>query len=286
MINLTKIFICPLKGAKASSVSDATITTGGLVGDRQFAVVVEADSPKGERVMSAISRKEVPSLALIGVELLGNQLVFSFPQRPRVKFSFDKDQGDQIDVTCFRHHYVGSDMGDEIGNWLTSVLGSYKGKVLRLAKFLRHKRITYPQYAANAVPSGFYDRHPLTVVSSTSMEALNREMMKNGYSAVEVERFGPTLVFDGIEPFEEHRLGGLKSGEFILRLDEPVVRCGFVAIDPKTSVRDEANGLTRALKSLDIVGDNSATFGMCASLLSPRATESIQVGQEFDPRLN
>src|SRR5689334_10007635 len=69
MIQLTGVFIYPVKGLRGCAVPAAEIDQLGIVGDRRFMVVDESGR--------FLSQRTLPRMALIGTELVGEQLRLS-----------------------------------------------------------------------------------------------------------------------------------------------------------------------------------------------------------------
>ncbi|XP_050234564.1 uncharacterized protein LOC126682841 [Mercurialis annua] len=228
---ITVIYVHPLKSCKAISVRQAPITPTGLRWDRNWMVVNE----KGR----AVTQRVAPKLALIDVELpheafvedwepaQNSYMVIKGPGMPELKVSLAKPEETSDGVKLWE--WCGSvlDEGAEAAKWFSD----YIGKPSRLVRFNSGSE-TRPvaQYAPehNVL---FSDFGPYLVASQGSLDELNKHL-KEG---VLMNRFRPSIVVDGCEPFAEDLWKDIKINKFAFGSVKLCARCKIPSINQETA---------------------------------------------------
>jgi hypothetical protein len=120
------------------------------------------------------------------------------------------------------------DQGDAAARWVTEAIG-VDARFLRIAPVL--DRRANPEYAGTTLaPVSFADGFPMLIVNFASLEYLNSKMPE----PVPLERFRPSIVLDGLEPFAEDRIAALEFDNVTLRLVKPCTRCVITSTDQQT----------------------------------------------------
>jgi uncharacterized protein YcbX len=158
------------------------------------------------------------------------------------------------------------DMGDLAAQWFSDFLG----RKLRLVRFdpeqkrLSNKRWTSGIDAENA----FSDGYPLLVASNASLAELNRRLQARGQAPVEMRRFRPNLVLEGLDPHGEDFLDELRfdaaEGPVRLKLAKPCVRCEIPNVDLHTAETGSEPLATLTTYRADPRVDGGITFAMNA----------------------
>lgn len=111
---------------------------------------------------------------------------------------------------------------------------------------------------------GAFDTFPLSLISCQTLAALGALVGRS----LEVERFRPNLVIDGLdgEPYQEDAWVGatIRIGALRIRVDKRDRRCVMVNVDPATSARDPA-----ILRTITRV--RQACLGVYGSIVTPGA---------------
>ncbi len=291
MSRLTQIRSWPVKGAASVQFEQALVTSGGVLGDRRFAVAFSDKDTVSGATMRTLSRAQLPGLVELKLEFIDTAFVLRHPSASDFEVSLAASAGSELVAACYRHAYFAADLGQGVSRWLTGIFGEQEDSPLRFLQYTRYHSSRDKggpggkQYLGLSSPTGFIDRYPFTIVSEASLAKLNEELVANEQAPVTMDHFGPTFVIDGLEAFEEHSLSAVHIGDIELRLHEPVDRCPYVSVDPQEAERDRKGQVLRVLRKMDVIGLGKAIFSHCASAV-PQETWSqlsrVHVGQEVE----
>ena len=170
----------------------------------------------------------------------------------------------------------GFDEGDDASRWLTDVLGTYGGSVLRLVRFDQEGERPVPKKYLDGVhaESAFSDQFPYLITSWESLSKLNTGLSENDSFEVSMNRFRPNIVLKGLPNVEMMTSSNLvceKSGyQFGLR--KPCKRCKITTIDQDTGLIENPKEPLATLAKLKFSEEkNGAFFGQNAILLGENA---------------
>lgn len=260
------LHVYPFKSARGLSPSRVSAGPLGFDGDRTFLAV---DAATGEFV----SQRTHPQLARVVTRLDETHLELDVPGFPTTRLARASDPAARsLELTLWEDRVTAEDAGDEVAARLSTFLGI----AVRVGRFgARTKRPVDPRYAGPDDRATFADGFPVLVATTGSLEAVAREASRFAPTLqVDMRRFRPNLVIDGLEAFEEERLVEVHAGEVVLRLVKPCTRCLMVDVDPETG--RPANGVLKALAHVHTVGSN-VLFGLNALVVRPG---NVAVGDE------
>lgn len=259
-LRLASLHLYPIKSCAGIDVDEALLVETGLELDRAWMLVDEH--------AEFVSQRELPRLALIRPALGRHDLVVRAPGMLALHLALDSAEG-ATRVRVWDDSVAAYDMGDLAAQWFSD----FAGKSLRLVRFdpeqrrLSDRRWTADIEAENAFSDGF----PLLVVSSASLAALNRRLGQRGTAPVEMARFRPNLVLDGLDAHGEDFIDEVRfqtsEGVVRLRLVKPCVRCRIPDVDPATGERGDEPGATLASYRADDRIGGGVTFGMNAVIV-------------------
>jgi len=265
LVTITGLFIYPVKSLQGISLQQARLRQQGLKYDRQWMITDE----KGR----FITQREIPQFAFIETKLTDNALVLSMKEQGEVAISLmrELEQSDSEDVIVFRDRCKAFDEGDEVANWLQAALDGFTKKKLRLKRFdTSQKRPVEPDVIKERADTYFADAYPLLICNESSLEGLNQQLIKNGYGAVEMKRFRPNIVVNGISSFLEHRITELADQDSnpLLGLRKPCQRCKITTINPETSsISNPKEPLASLMEVNQLESLSGAYFGENAIVL-------------------
>lgn len=273
---ISRLLLYPVKGCRGTALRAARLAPTGLavgdIGDREWVVVDD----HGE----FLSQRELPRMALIETSLSSTSLRLSAPGMLTLDLPFESE-GDVIRVRVWDDELDGVTQGDLVDRWLTDFLG-HRARLIRfdpLAKRLSQRRYT----GATAAPYKFADAFALLVMSEGSLADVNARLKAKGQAPVDIDRFRPNIVIDGVESFEEDYARDLRVGDAVLELVKPCVRCTVPSVDPTTGEQGTEPGDT-----LVTYRNNSAaggvTFGVNA-IVAHGAGAELRVGDPVDVTL-
>lgn len=258
---LGAVSIHPIKSCAGIAVEQALLIETGLDLDRHWMLVDAA----GEFV----SQRELPRMALVQPALRGQEMVLRAPGMLALHVALDAVEAPRK-VRVWNDVVAAYDMGDLAAQWF----GDFLHEKLRLVRFdpeqrrLSNRRWTGEIEAENA----FSDGYPILVIGSASLAELNRRLAAQGLAEVEMRRFRPNLVLEGLDAHAEDWVDELAidvgSGRTVrLKLVKPCARCPIPNVDPATAETSPEPLATLSGYRADARVDGAITFGMNAVIV-------------------
>ena len=269
--SVESLHIHPVKSCAGIAVQRSLLVETGLDLDRAW-MLVDAQG-------LFVTQRELPRLALVQPALRGDEILLRAPGMLGLHLAVDRAESPRR-VQVWDDWVPAWDMGDLAAQWFSD----FSGQALRLVRFdpehrrLSEQRWTVPHTGQTAFADGF----ALLVVSSASLAELNRRLALLGMAPVDLRRFRPNLVLDGLQPHDEDHVEWLEidtaQGTARLKLVKPCTRCSIPGVDPDTGT--QGFELVDALASYrrDARVDGAATFGMNAIVVDGAGFE-LQTGQ-------
>jgi uncharacterized protein YcbX len=244
------IAIAPVKSLGLTHPDSIELQPARVPGNHEF-FLVDADNRLfvGQRFGGLVS---------IATELDGDELTFRFPDGAIV--SGVVADGDRVDTDFYGFRTV--EGNEVVGPWSEAV-SSYVGQPVRLIR---------------ARAGDGYDVTPVSIVSTASIERLNRETGE----PVDPRRFRMLLQVDGCEAHEEDTWTRVAIGEAIVRIGSqlggPLPRCAVITQNPDSGKRDLDT--LRLIKRYRGQEHDGIMFGVYASVEQPGR---VKLGDAVDP---
>ncbi len=275
---LASVHAYPIKSCGGVTLREGLLIETGLDLDRAWMVV--------DRHGDMLTQREWPRMALVQCTLKASELVLRAPGMLALHLRLDTVEK-ATDAQVWNDRVKAYDMGDLAGQWFTDFLQPETrapGAGLRLVRFdPDHQRVCDPQWTgALSAQTAFADAYPLLVANTASLHDLNRRLAAAGTAPVDMQRFRPNLVLDGLPAFDEDHTLELfiqtAEGEVELRIVKPCIRCSMPNIDPTTArPSPEVADMLASYRSDPRVG-GAVTFGMNAIVV--RGVEhTLKAGQ-------
>ena len=259
-VTVRSVHVYPIKSCAGVTPADALLAETGFDLDRAW-MVTDPD-------FTFVSQRELPRMALIQPVLKSEEMILRAPGMLALHIALDR-----VEAPCRARVWndtVGAfDMGELCAQWFSDFLG----RPLRLVRFdPEGRRIADRTWTGDVeADTSFQDGFPLLVVSSASLDELNRRLAASGEPPVTLARFRPNLVLDGLEAHDEDHLDEIvidtAGGPARLKLVKPCSRCPIPDIDPVSAVPGHAVGDALAAYRSDPRLDGALTFGMNAIVL-------------------
>ena len=222
-IELSGIFIYPVKSLRGVALQDAPLVNGRLVGDRTWLLV-----NRFERFMHM---RDYPQMARVETTITERGLTVRTDTMPSLEIEASSGlPGDLSGVThvrLWRRSAPVVAVGSHADAWFSRALGV----ACRLMAFV-------PDAAALNVPSyevhsSLQDATPFHLTSEASLADLNARMA----TPIPMKRFRPNLVVRGAAPYAEDRWKTIAVGDTVLRWIKPCTRCVATTTDQETGER-------------------------------------------------
>ena len=222
-MELTGIFIYPVKSLRGVRLDDAPLLDGRLVGDRTWLLV-----NKFGRFMHM---RDYPQMTRVEATITERGLTVRTDTMPSLEIEPPPTSlGHSSDVThvrLWRRSAPVVAVGTHADEWFTRALGV----ACRLMAFV-------PDAAALNVPSyevhsSLQDATPFHLTTEESLADLNGRMTM----PIPMNRFRPNLVVRGAAPYAEDRWKAIAIGDTVLRWIKPCTRCVATTTDQETGER-------------------------------------------------
>lgn len=263
-VRIESLAFYPIKGCRRIARETVELLSSGIRHDREWLIVDAKDA--------FITQRTDPVLATLATALTADALTVDAPGRSTLTVPLTC-RGHRRAVRIWRDTCDANDMGDEAGEWFSSIVG----RPVRLVRFAPDGiRNADPTYARDDhAPVKFADAYPVLVTQTASLAALNAALDE----PLPMTRFRPNIVLDGLQPFEEDRIDTLRIGAVLLRLAKPSTRCIVTTTDQVTGERgvEPLPTLKKMRWNRELKG---VTFGENATVLQPgtlRIGDAVEV---------
>jgi uncharacterized protein YcbX len=265
-VRIASLHVYPVKGARGTTLEHAELFASGIRNDRRF-MVIGADG-------AFVTQRRHPSMALVDVAIAGDHMTVAVAgmtasvalaplhlQRPRCRVRIWDDEVDAVDV------------GGEGAELFSDYLGERCSLVFMPPDVIRPVKAPYGRTNDRV---GFADGFPVLVASLSSLADLNARLQQNGMEPVPMDRFRPSIVVEGGEPFAEDKAPMAHFGSVVLRMPKRCGRCQVTTVDQMTGATSKEPLRTLASYRTDA---NKVNFGMNAIPdLATDASAVIHVG--------
>ncbi len=256
----------PIKSCAGVHSDRLDVGSRGFLYDRDWLVV---DS-KNE----ALTQREYPKMAMIKAavsnngsfshtgngEPVGGMLELNAPSMPPLHVDVLRESGkEELPVTVWKADCFAFDQGDAASKWLSTYLDA-EVRLLRVSEQPDHGRTVKVKGEFKGEKQvAFADMFPFQLISAASLEELNRRLEK----PLAMNRFRPSIVIDGCEPFEEDRWREIRVGSIRMIIDSPCARCVLTTIDQESGEKgvEPLRELSKFRKEED---GNKTLFGQYA----------------------
>lgn len=215
-MNLSSLWIYPLKAVRGLALDEAVAETRGLAGDRRWMLVDEAGR--------FLSQRSHPRLALVTTQFTEDGLLVAADGLAALPVP-RPDAAPSLDVTVWGDTVPAIPVSDEADAWFSR----YLGVPCRLVYMPEQaRRPVDPAYASGDHHVSFADGFPILLIGTASLADLNARLD----TPVTMQRFRPNLVVETDQPFVEDTWRRIQLGEVVLDLVKPCARCTVTTIDP------------------------------------------------------
>ena len=265
MIQVTDIYIYPVKSLKGIPLGESETGLRGLKYDREW-MITDSD-------YQFLTQREIEAMATITVSISRNCLLLQSKDGDELKVDLNVERGGSVKASIWNDTCDVYDEGEVASYWLTDELGYWQGKTLRLVRFCSHgKRPVPAKYLhGREAESAFSDQFPFLITSWNSLQKLNEGLTENGKQEVTMDRFRPNIVVGDIDSIENKTLLDLacQDSNYEFGLRKPCKRCKITTISQDSGEIIDFKEPLATLTSLGFSDDShGAYFGQNAILLS------------------
>lgn len=254
---ISRLHLYPLKSGASIDVKTAKVESDGLWGDRRMMVVDENGA--------CLTSRRFPDLLKLHCSFEGDMIVLSARGMDAVAFSRSAlDVSPYLAATIWGEDIEVLDAGDAVAKRLSDFIGHPCRLVLQGARTVR----PLPERPGTV---NLADTAPLLLIGTASLAELNLHLD----TPVEMARFRPNIVIEGVEPFDEDQWATLRIGEVEFETMGPCDRCMVTTLDPESGNVRADNEPLATLSKRRRGEDGKPYFGQ---FLQPRSTGRIHAG--------
>jgi hypothetical protein len=221
-IQLSGIYIYPIKSAAGISLKTAEVGNRGLQYDRRWMLVDETGK--------FLSQRQLPRMALITVQLEGYQLVVKAPNREILSIPLHIESSERIPVQVWNDVCDAIPVGEEVSQWFSEFLEISCQLVYMPDNSFRP---VDSRYARHNEQVSFTDGFPFLLISQASLQDLNERLDE----PIPMNRFRPNLVISGCEAFAEDSWHLIHIGSIPFHVVKPCERCSITTVDQAQGIR-------------------------------------------------
>jgi len=248
-MNVTQLFIYPVKSLRGIAVPAADVDALGFVGDRRF-LVVDANN-------QFLTQRTLPRMALIETALSAQDLILRAPHGGSCAVPLRASEpAALLSVRIWKSEgLLAEDCGVEVAVWLSDFL-RHPCKLVRIGEnFVRP--VLKPDQARVGDVVNFADAHPFMILSEASLADLNARLDE----PLPVNRFRPSFVVDGCDAFAEDTWKRFRIGHVNFRTAGPCARCIITTTNQLTAERGKEPLTTLARYRRDPEDPTDVNFG-------------------------
>ncbi|MHA8071298.1 MOSC domain-containing protein [Aquirufa ecclesiirivi] len=244
-LEITQLFIYPIKSLGALPLKEAHVDIQGLAGDRRFMLVDEHGK--------FITQRSRPDLTRFQLRAHPDGFLVEDKQTGQTKcLSSSVQLGESMPVELWDDHLEARLVLEDWSPWFSHLLNE-KVYLVQLSKdtprFMPEKYQT-----PLSKESSFADALPILLCSEASYEALEKELGDQ----VDRLRFRPNIIVSGATAFEEDRWKQIQVGNVQLMGAKPCARCQLITVHPQQGTIQKE--VLSALSQIRKIG-NKVYFG-------------------------
>ncbi|HEY8927910.1 MAG TPA: MOSC N-terminal beta barrel domain-containing protein [Mucilaginibacter sp.] len=225
MLQVSELFIYPIKSLSGISLTRAKITATGFEYDRRWLLVDEHNN--------FITQREYHQMALLAVSIedSGLRVTHKFNKASVfVPFNDASKEYEKVVVRIWDDICEAEFVSIEADEWFSKMLG-LKCRLVYMPDSTR--RIVDQRYAPDDSITSFADAFPFMMIGQASLDELNSRMS----APLPMDRFRPNIVFTGDEPFAEDMYGHFKIAGIDFYGVKLCARCVMTTVDQETAIK-------------------------------------------------
>ena len=226
MLQLSEIYIYPIKSLGGISLQSANLTDRGLEYDRRW-LLTDVNGV-------SITQRTHPKMALFQPEIVEDKIQITNRESGEVvKIELNPvffEEDDKIQVTVWDDTMIAYKVNQEVSNWFSKFL-NIKVHLVYMPEE-SHRKVD-PRYAVSSNEiNSFSDAYPFLIIGQSSLDDLNSRLTEK----IPMNRFRPNFVFKNGEAFEEDHWKNFRISNLSFVGVKPCDRCVMTTIDQEKGI--------------------------------------------------
>ncbi|ULQ52819.1 MOSC domain-containing protein [Flavihumibacter fluvii] len=246
MLEVSELFIYPIKSLGGIAVQQTFLTDRGFQYDRRWLLVDDNNI--------FLTQRDNPKMALLQTVLGDTGLSVFQKHNPNqsLHIPFDLMSTETVSVTIWEDTCLAQLVNPEVDQWFSQALNMN----CHLVYMPDHsRREVDPRYATQNELTSFSDGYPTLIIGQASLDDLNARLP----TPVPINRFRPNIVFTGGQPYEEDKLTAFQIKGINFSGVKLCGRCMITTINQETAETGKDPLRTLAGYRLQ---NNNVMFGM------------------------
>ncbi|AYL94862.1 MOSC domain-containing protein [Mucilaginibacter celer] len=260
MLQVSQLFIYPVKSLGGISVPSAEATSRGFKHDRRLMLVNEHGH--------FMTQREFVKMALLKTAIETHGIRVSNQNGDSVLIPFDIDKQPLHQFAVWDDTCMGQYIDNKIDEWFTQTL-DIKCRLVYMPD--DSEREVDQRYAKPGMITSFADAYPFLLIGQASLDDLNKRMAL----PLPMDRFRPNIVFTGGDAYGEDLMNEIKIAGITFYGAKLCARCVLTTIDQQTAAKAKEPLKTLASYRMK---NNKIMFGQN---LVHENTGTISVGDEL-----
>ena len=262
-MQISGINIYPIKSLKGIGLESSVVEKRGLRSDRRWMLT--------DRNGIFFTQRELPRMATVRISLNGNGLIASAPGSGELHVPAYPEVKLRQLVTVWQSEVEAHVYDRHVNEWFSEVVKRECRLVLMPES--TERRVS-DQFDSGGDIVSFADGYPLLLIGESSLDELNRRIAANADTStldgrleargVSMDRFRPSVVIRGSEPFAEDDWAKIRIGEAVFRVVKPCGRCVITTIDQQKGEfdgKEPLRTLATFRKASDVRPEGYEKFG-------------------------
>ena len=226
MLNVSELFIYPIKSLGGISVPSAVVTDRGFKYDRRW-MLVDSDN-------RFLTQREFAEMALLQVQFGDAGLIVHHKKRPtdRVLIPYSTENSEVASVEVWGDTCKAVFVGTETDQWFSDML-SFTCRLVYMPDSTKRRVDT--RYATNKEITSLSDGYPFLLIGQSSLDDLNNRLA----IPLPMNRFRPNIVFTGGNPHEEDSMQEFSIGDIRFFGVKLCARCPITTTNQDTAERSK-----------------------------------------------
>lgn len=241
-VSIAELWLYPVKSLGGVRLESATLTQSGLLGDREWMIV----DARG----AFVSQRKLPGLAAIRASYPPTGLL-RLVDGQQNSIEVPIPQTETQTVRIWNDQCLGRAAPTDVNQWLTHAANS--PTPLTLVYFAKQFPRVPNQQRFGSATTHFADAAPFLVANKSSLQALNECLRTHSQQPVDIRRFRPNIVIEGLSPFMEHQCKNLYSSTMPIeiKLVDHCQRCSVITVDQTTGAVSHNSSLLKQLAQIN-----------------------------------
>lgn len=225
-LNISEIWIYPIKSLGGIKLDKATVQRKGLQFDRRWMLI--------DQEGVAMTQRVYPEMALFKVSLNDGGILIDYKKNRKI---ISSSNGLHISGPSSDHPIEAKIWGDtvkvqEVDATISEWFSRHLKTACKLVAFPeKNPRPVDPRYSHNSEHVSLADAYPFLIIGQGSLDDLNKRLTQ----PVPMNRFRPNFVFTGGEPFIEDTWRDLSIGSLRFMGVKKSARCVLTTVNQDTA---------------------------------------------------